>query len=144
MTRQAADTLIWEDTSYYLEDSPGLPRQHNSLVERDPNQFPDHEYALGLTQSTACRRGYIATWRVLEGKLYLDDMLGSRSLAAGPLFADWVSGKLLAPTKPLGWHINIRFTPDNIEYLRLTVKQGVVTDYAVGKGKGNTPHASAG
>ncbi|MDR5900188.1 hypothetical protein QC823_14520 [Halomonas vilamensis] len=144
MTRQASDKLIWEGGNYNLEKSPGLPKQHKGLVERNSDQFPSHDYMLGFTQSTACQRGYIATWVVVEGKLYLKEVLGSRFLAAGPLLADWVSGKLLAPSRPLGQHINIRFTPDNIEYLRLIVEKGVVIDHTVGKGKGEPHHVSAG
>lgn len=144
MTRQVSDTLVWQGKSYFLEESPGLPKQHDGLIVRPPDQFPADDLELSFTQSTACYRGYTATWVVIEDKLYLDSVLGDRLLAERPLFADWVSKRLLAPTKPLGKHVNIRFTSENIEYLRLTVNKGVVTDYAIGKGKGEAHHVSKG
>lgn len=141
MTRQVSDTLVWQGKSYDLEESPGLPKQHDGLIVRPPDQFPADDLELSFIQSTACYRGYIATWVVIEDKLYLDTILGNRLLAERPLFADWVSRRLLAPANPLGKHINIR---ENIEYLRLTVNKGVVTDYAIGKGKGEARNVSKG
>ena len=144
MTRQVSDELIWKGARYYLEDPPGLPKRHDGLVEQDPDQFSSNDFDLLLTRTTACRRGYVATWVVADDRLYLDAIIGSRSLVAGPLLADWVSGKLLAPTKPLGLHINISFTPQNIEYLRITVEKGAVVHCSVGKGVGDPYHAPAG
>ncbi|GEN27257.1 hypothetical protein HVA01_09030 [Halovibrio variabilis] len=49
------------------------------------------------------------------------------------MLADWVSGRLLASTKPMGRHVNIRFFPDNVEYLRLVIEAGKVVSQEVEK-----------
>lgn len=134
MTTQVNDTLIWQGESFLLEEPPGLPKRHDRIKEGEPQYADPIEEYLDITRTTACHRGYIATWEVIEGEFYLTALQGKRQLPEGPVLADWVSGQLLAPTKPLGRHVNIRFSPENIEYLRLGVEAGKVVSQEVGKG----------
>lgn len=57
--------------------------------------------------TTACHRMYVGTWAIEDGKLYLTrlSMLQGRVLdRPEPLFADWVSGTLLAiRAKSVDW-----------------------------------------
>ncbi|GHB14115.1 hypothetical protein [Modicisalibacter luteus] len=108
MTKQVKDTLIWEDETFLLEKPPELPKHHDKIVPGRPQNADPMDDYLDITTSTACHRGYIATWEVVEGQLYLTGLEGRFQLPEGPVLADWVSGRLLAPTKPLGVHINIR------------------------------------
>lgn len=133
MTKQVNDTLIWQSETFHLEEPPELPKHHDMIVQ-GRNQYADpmDEY-FDITTTTACRRGYIATWEIVKGQLYLTDLKGRFQLPEGPVLADWVSGRLLALTKPSGVHINIRFSPDNIEYQRLEVEAGKVVSQQVEK-----------
>lgn len=70
---------------------------------------------------------------VIEGQFYLKALQGKRQLPQGPVLADWVSGWLVVPTKPMGRYVNIRFFPDNVEYQRLGIKAGKVVSQEVAK-----------
>jgi hypothetical protein len=48
-----------------------------------------------LTDSSACWRGYIASWMIKDGELYLTDLKGCVELIGDePLPATWVSEKI--------------------------------------------------
>jgi len=65
---------------------PPLPGSH-------PRIWASHDGRL----STACWRGYIATWEIKDGRLYLvelSDRHTYRLEGDEPLFAEWFSGAL--------------------------------------------------
>ena len=142
MTKQFKDILIWQGETFSLEEPPKIPKRHDMILEGGPQYTDPMDEYLDITRTTACYRGYIATWEVVEGRLYLSGFEGRFQLPKGPVFADWISGWMLAPTKPLGLHINIHFSPDNIEYLRLEVEAGKVISHEIGKGCHGRPRAS--
>lgn len=60
--------------------------QHSRIIGRHHEVFE---------QSSACWRGYVANWAVVDGKLYLTEIDGAYRLdGSEPLFADWYSGTL--------------------------------------------------
>jgi hypothetical protein len=60
MTAQATDILHYDGDEYQLHSEP-----LEDYFEQNPPR-PEIE-----ATCTACGRGYIATWRIKEGKLYL-------------------------------------------------------------------------
>ena len=66
MTAQIGDLLIYKGKNYSISSEPNiLPCKHKKY---------DISFTWG---STACWRGYIATWKVSRNKLYLTDVSGS-------------------------------------------------------------------
>ena len=47
-------------------------------------------------ESTACYRGYVATWEIKEDKLYLTDLSSSNYefIQSPPFLADWFNGQI--------------------------------------------------
>ena len=86
MTEQAADVLIYNGETTWVDRPPPLPGSH-------PRIWASHDGQL----STACWRGYIATWEIKDGRLYLvelSDRYTYRLEGEEPIFAEWFSGDL--------------------------------------------------
>ena len=98
-TAQRPDQIIWQGKTYMLATNP--LEQYKSvdrlraLINRE-GQF-----------STACWRGYLAQWRITDGRLYLEGLLNCSNDAplqgwkrlmghsgSGPVPASWFSGDL--------------------------------------------------
>lgn len=89
MTAQAPEILILEGKEMEVdEDScPALPKN-------DPRILRSAE----TTLCSACWRGYVGTWEIKNGALFLVDLSGNYTLKAGePIFAEWYSGEIIAP-----------------------------------------------
>ena len=77
--------------------------------------------------STACWRGYIASWRVADQKLYLAGIYGAVELVGEkPLHASWFSGTLCLMEQDIVVHEHLgyvtRFQPE----ITLQVEKGLV------------------
>lgn len=95
---------------------------------------PDFE-----TPSTALWRGYVATWEIVEDRLYLIDveshLPGDRTGTLGDLFpgfpdrvfAHWYHGDLRIPQGPEVGYIHAGFGAIHESMLCITVRGGVVT-----------------
>ena len=93
MTAQAGDLFIYQKRrSRTLQE---IPLAEHVIVPSPPDRprTADAE----ICGSTACWRGYIATWRIRYGKLWLTDVVGQFMLANGPVRADWVTGRVRVP-----------------------------------------------
>lgn len=89
MTVQARDSLIFEGKE--VEVDMYYPPQ---LPKNDPRIVKSAERIV----SSGCWRGYVATWEIISGKLFLVKLIGNYSLKAGAsIFAEWYSGKIVAP-----------------------------------------------
>lgn len=103
MTTQFGDKLIDGENEYTIKPFPLNDLAGNwSTVIVDGEELPRfHPF------SSACWRGYIATWSIEDGKLYLTNFAakdrGRADLAmhdvfgADRLFAFWFSGELSSP-----------------------------------------------
>ena len=89
MTAQWPDSIDYEGTRMSVGCDISL-RKHPRIryVEGgEKNHF--------LTDSTACWKGCIGSWRITGGQLYLTELTGRIELIGEePLAANWVSGKI--------------------------------------------------
>jgi hypothetical protein len=100
MTAQVREILFYNGEKYFLSTEP-----LNPLLEifGDDNPFPKPKIF-----STACWRGYVGTWEILEEKLFLVGLKGfpeeNKELSLENIFpnqkkvfAEWFSGEIQIP-----------------------------------------------
>ena len=92
MTMQVLDTLILNGQPKGMLTSPPLPvHRPHALVEVAADAIED-----GIWNSTACWRGYVATWELDGDELYLKQVDGKYCLKGpGLLLADWFTGTII-------------------------------------------------
>jgi len=102
MTAQSMEKLIFNGETLDIASEPLAP--YLESLEEKPNLF---------SSSSACWRGYIGTWELVEDKLYLVDFEGSSANLSNntyweigmdflfpnhkKVFADWFSGEIDIP-----------------------------------------------
>jgi hypothetical protein len=130
MTMQIPDRLIFEGNQYWIV-SGAYPM----------DAFPSGMRPKIPSFSTACWRGYVATWVIEDDALCLSSMAVHRvnddtNLIADlfpdvalPVKATWVNGKVVASGG--GIKYNGYYGSVSNEYLLLTVKQGVIVSSEV-------------
>ena len=133
-TPQEAEVILVND-----EPTPLLAEPLAPLLEQQ-NIAGNLHAALGEWCTTANWRGYVGTWEIRDGALYLVK-LGSRCHkpsevpvdavipgASSPQRAYWFSGNLTIPLvkRNIGWHLGEEFML--MRYELVTVVHGVVTD----------------
>jgi hypothetical protein len=98
MTAQAHERLILEGKETSMAFCPPLPDH--------PRVIPTENRIL----STGCWRGYIGTWELKDGKLYLVSIKGGYRLDGdAPLFADWVTAVLRIPEGEMLHYVHMGF-----------------------------------
>jgi hypothetical protein len=126
MTAQVHETLILDGMRTSMAFCPPLPLGHRRVVVVDVGEQP--EDTRRLTSSTACWRGYVGTWQVRDGRLFLVALAGSYALIGSePLFADWFTGVLRVPAGRELEDVHMGFGSVYEEELHLRVEEGVVT-----------------
>ena len=114
MTAHVHEGLILDDVETSMTTVPPLP--HPRILRSQP-------VANGILTSTACRRRYVGSWEIKNGRLWLLGLTGAcRLYGDEPLWADWFSGDLRIPTGELLEH----FPPVYAEELLITVENGCV------------------
>ena len=127
-TAQAPEVLKFEGKTYSMHTNPLEP------------YLAEHAHALPqpTVRSSALWRGYIATWVVRDGKLFLEDvrMLTSdnhdRSVMkslfpdGAPQVATWFTGNLIVPTGELVRYVHMGYGSTYSSYLIATVTKGEV------------------
>ena len=89
MTDQIRDEVKYEGKWLDWDRSPWLPESHPGLIIEDDEY---DEFGLSVHFSTACQKGYVSSWGIANGRLYLVSINGRYRLAGdAPLFADWFS-----------------------------------------------------
>ena len=85
MTIQAGELLFYEGEKHYLINVPSIP---DSIIQLIPRNLYE--------KSTACYRGYVATWEIKDEKLYLTDLSSSNYefIQSPPFLADWFNGQI--------------------------------------------------
>ena len=119
MTAQAHERLIYNGEETSIACCPFLPFDHPRIASAQPDEF-----------STACRRGYVGTWEIKDGRFFLVEIHGSyRLLGKGPLFADWFTGVLGIPRGELLSYVHGDFTFEG--EVRVSIEQGLVVETRV-------------
>ena len=93
LTAQLHENMIYEGRELSMFSFPGFPEDHPRVIELTDKQI----WAKGEPRrvSSNCWRGYIGSWEIKEGKLYLLKLDRDYELEGDePLFADWVTAEL--------------------------------------------------
>jgi hypothetical protein len=93
MTLQLHESIIYEGRDLSMTTCPKVPLDHPRILELTDKDL----FAAGQPRvvSSSCWRGYIGSWEIKEGRLYLIKLERDLKLdMTTPLFADWVSGEL--------------------------------------------------
>jgi hypothetical protein len=100
MTAQISDILQESGKKFELLCEPRLPADRQRLALRRRQSK-----SAGILRSTACWRGYQATWRIRDGRLFLVRIAGDWHLKGKePLFARWITAVLrIAHGRMLGY-----------------------------------------
>jgi hypothetical protein len=94
MTFQLPDSIEIDGRSHTLAPAPRMPESHPRIVAQEIVRRRPHDSLLG---STANPRGYVASWSLSDGRLFLDSVKGRLGLVGSePLFADWVTDVIAA------------------------------------------------
>lgn len=101
MTAQAHEKLIIEGAKTSMAFCPPIPTDHPLIRVLTAEEFREgcraHRFD-SMVGTTACWRGYVGTWELKAGRLYLKRVTG-RFLYEGdePIFAYWVTAVLRIP-----------------------------------------------
>jgi len=129
MTAQVHENLIYEGEETTMMSCPPLPAEHPLIVMTDPPGTFAKPGVPSFVFSAACWRGYLGTWEVREGRLYLVSLVGRyEMLGDEPVFAEWVSGVLRIPRGELLEYVHMGFESVYERELRLRVEAGVVVE----------------
>ncbi len=124
MTHQLHENIIYEGRDLSMTTCPKVPLDHPRVTELTDKEL----FAAGQPRvvSSSCWRGYLGSWEIKEGRLYLFKLERDLKLdGTEPLFADWVYEELHIIVEPAfeglraGLHGH-----EKIE--KVTVKQGLI------------------
>jgi len=92
MTMQVLDTLILNGQPKGMLTSPPLPLDRPHALEEVAADAVEE----GIWNSTACWRGYVATWELDGDELYLKHVQGKyRAVGPGLILAHWFTGTVV-------------------------------------------------
>src|SRR5262249_26489102 len=137
MTAQFHEEVIYEGQELTMASCPDLPVDHPRVSQLKDDQLDIKENIVFF--STACWRGYIGTWMVAQGRLYLVKLRGRYQLSGQePLFADWFTGELRIPQGERLKYVHMGFESVYEKDLFLDVKEGVVIASRLVDNRGDT------
>lgn len=128
MTAQIHESLFLDGEQTSMACCPPIPEDHprvlsfghEAAMARNPDSF---------IFSTACWRGYLGTWGIMEDKLFLLKVVGVHELdGEEPLLADWFSGELRVPRGELLQYHHMGFASVHEQELIITIEKGQVTE----------------
>ena len=125
MTHQLHENIIYEGKDVSMFSFPGFPEDHPRIIELTDKQI----WAKGEARrvSSACWRGYIGSWEIKDGKLYLLNLERNYDLEGDePLFAEWVTGELSVVIEPT--FEGLRAGPGGEIIMVVAIKNGLVTE----------------
>lgn len=129
MTAQAHENLIYEGEETSMTSCPPLPAGHPRIVELTQQEAWARKDLPSVVTSTACWRGYVGSWEVRGGLLYLTRVVGRyEMLGDEPIFADWFSGVLSIPRGELLRYVHMGFGSVYEQNLYLKVEGGRVVE----------------
>lgn len=146
MTAQIAESLHYEGRSMAMCSNP--LGDYFALADIHPG------FAMNCT---ALWRGYVGTWEILDGRLYLIGLKGELedgtriNLASifpdypERVFAHWYSGKLRIPQGKLLQYVHMGYGSIYEDDLFIDIRKGVVINTEVlHNGTSENPHAKEG
>ncbi|MBT7788626.1 MAG: hypothetical protein HN757_07080 [Calditrichaeota bacterium] len=93
MTYQLHENIIYDGKDLSMTTCPKVPLDHPRVIELTDEEL----FASGRPRviSSNCWRGYLGSWEIKNGRLYLIKLDRNLKLKGDePLFADWVSEEL--------------------------------------------------
>ena len=93
MTHQLHENIIYKGRELSMTTCPKVPLDHPRVIELTDNEL----FRAGQPRvvSSNCWRGYLGSWEIKAGRLYLTKLERDLNLdGLDPLFADWVSEEL--------------------------------------------------
>ncbi len=131
-TAQIGDTLIYKGQNFWLSVEPLEHYFAQEGVKRPPDLFKP--------SCSACWRGYVATWEVTDGALFLNKVVeGSCGNNApeipldklfpgqkGPIMATWFSGTIRAPHGKLLEYVHMGYSSRYEKELVITIEKGKI------------------
>lgn len=144
-TRQVRDTIIINNVKYGGHGALGQLDSLHYCALRDQMPF-GAPYSWNF-------RGYVATWRISDNKLYLEQIEADAVKAdfreilrdfrdeSGRVYATWYSGTLICGTGPLLWKGGVGWDDLNETEIALTIESGIVVssrEYTNRKHKGES------
>ena len=121
MTLQVPEELIYNGRKTFMISQPPMPKNHPRIIE---------DFSMGVHDrilTSACHRGYVGTWEIREGRLYLAASRGMYKIADNePVFADWFTGIIRIPRGRNLEYPNIVFGMLYEREIRITIEKGVV------------------
>lgn len=127
MTAQVHENVIIDGEATTMTTCPPLPPGHPRILFAEPTEmFRPKAGVPSVVFSTACWRGYIGTWELKDGRLYLSDLQGRCEMIGDePIPADWVSGWISVPRGELLEYVHMGFESVYEEELRVRFEDGV-------------------
>lgn len=134
MTVQMHENLILNGNEITMAFCPPLPKNTKLLVELNDEEAQQavkkHKHG-DIIFSTACWRGYMGTWEIIDNKFYLKDIIGRyQKTTDDPIFADWFTGVLRIPQGELLQGIHMGFASVYEKELHIKIDKGVVVKQA--------------
>jgi hypothetical protein len=129
MTAQVHEKIRYQGKRMGLASCPSFPGDHPRIIKSSEDEIEElvKEMKTGIIFSTACWRGYIGSWSIRRGKLYLTKLEGRYRLEGKEaIFADWFTGALHIPQGEVQDYIHMGFDTVYEQEIILTVEQGVV------------------
>lgn len=124
MTAQVGDTLIIAGEAHMIAGCPALPWHDPRLVELTRTQVAER-FDNAAYNTTACWRGYIARWRLEDGKLYFEGSQGKFVFEGPtPILADWVTEEIRIPQGDMIAYLHMGFGSIHEEDLILQIRMG--------------------
>ncbi len=140
-TAQEGDILIWNGDTLAIFSNPLELR--DDIDSLRPKLFGDQEASM----NTACWRGYIAEWTLIENEIYLTNILSCNYYADsinsiksdletvfgaeyknGKVKASWITGEILIPKGKLIHYVHSGYRSFFETELVLTFKDGILTN----------------
>lgn len=95
MTAQIGDELFLGSRKHALQGHPTLPLWDPRLSKRPESEWRSKDQDCC---SSDCHRGYVGTWAIRKGQLFLRAVRGVYRLNVDEaIFADWFTGRLIVP-----------------------------------------------
>ena len=126
MTAQIHEKLIFEGKLVSMTAFPNIPVGHERI---HINSDEEARQSTAPVFSTACWRGYVGSWKIKAGRLYLTAIEGRfKLLGDEPLLADWFSGTLVVPQGKMLQYVHMGFESIYEEQVLISVEKGIVSE----------------
>jgi hypothetical protein len=141
MTAQISEKMIFEGNAYNMANAP-----LRSVLSRKKNR-----HLRLMPKSTACRRGYVGYWEIVEDRLFLKSfnakLIDGTPFGMGdlfpdepqPVFAQWYTGVLTLPYGEELKYVHSGFESIYEFSMHLKIENGRVVDKVVQKNEAPPP-----